>query len=195
MITVAPEWTARLHPHARLETADGGRSHQAMHGSCASGGIEMCLDNDDLRARAEEFLLRLAARYRGHQGLGGYDIWNECNMDGAHCYCDGTIERYRRWLEARYGSIEALRDAWWRPGIAEWSDATPPRRLQPYKDSLDWLRFRLDNAYELMSWRRGASRFGMPKPTADRSGFNRTSSANHVTRDASATRRTYATGI
>lgn len=158
MMTVAPEWTARLHPHARLETADGARSAQAMHGSCATGGIDMCLDNDDLRERAEGFLRRLAERYRNHEGLGGYDIWNECNMAASHCYCDGTIERYRTWLEKRYGSIEALREAWWRPGMAQWADVTPPRRLQPYKDSLDWLRFRIENAHHFMEWRRDVIR-------------------------------------
>ena len=40
-----------------------------------------------------------------------------------------------------------------RPGMAEWEDAVPPRRLQPYNDSLDWLRFRIDNAHSLMEWR------------------------------------------
>lgn len=153
MMTVAPEWTARLHPHARLQTADGSRSHQAMHGSCATGGIDMCLDNRDLRDRGEEFLTRLAERYRDHPGLGGYDIWNECNMGASHCYCDGTLGRFREWLEEKYGSLGALRDAWWRPGLADWEDVTPPRRLLPYNDSLDWLKFRIDNAYELMQWR------------------------------------------
>jgi beta-galactosidase len=153
MITVAPEWTARLYPHARLEHADGHKTHQGMHGSCATGGINMCLDNDDLREKAKEFLTRLAERYKDHPGLGGYDIWNECNLGEGLCYCPGTREKYRDWLQEKYGSLEVLHEAWWRPGLAEWEDVVPPRKLLPYNDSLDWLEFRLDNSYRLMKWR------------------------------------------
>jgi beta-galactosidase len=154
MMVVAPEWTARLYPHARVEHADGTRSQQGMHPSCATGGITMCLDNPDIRERAEEFLVRLVERYKDHPGLGGYDIWNECNIREGTCYCDGTLEKFRQWLKAKYGTLEALHEAWWRPGLGDWADVVPPRRLQPYNDSLDWLRFRIDNAYRDMEWRR-----------------------------------------
>lgn len=154
MMTIAPEWTTRLYPHARIEHADGTLAQQGMHPSCATGGVSVCLDNTDLRERAEEFLVRLVDRYKDHPGLGGYDIWNECNLQEGTCYCDGTLERFRGWLKAKYGSLEVLHEAWWRPGLADWADVVPPRRLQPYNDSLDWLRFRIDNAYEEMSWRR-----------------------------------------
>jgi beta-galactosidase len=151
MIDLAPEWTARLHPNARTQRADGSRSHQQMHGSCATGHIHMCLDKPDLFERAEEFLTRLVERYRDHPGLGGYDIWNECNT--GPCFCDGTIAAYQAWLREKYDTIEALREAWMRPGIGDWTDATPPLGLQPYNDSLDWLKFSLDNAYAKMKWR------------------------------------------
>ena len=154
MMVVAPEWTSRLYPHARIERADGTLTQQGMHGSCATGGIDMCLDNPDLRERAEEFLTRLVERYKDHPGLGGYDIWNECNIPEGTCYCDGTLERFRNWLKEKYGSLEELHEQWWRPGLAEWADVVPPRRLLPYHDSLDWLEFRIDNAYANMQWRR-----------------------------------------
>lgn len=151
MIDLAPEWTARAYPHARRQTANGERSRANMHGSCATGHIKMCLDNPDLFARAEEFLTKLVERYRDHPGLGGYDIWNECGHE--QCFCDGTMRAFQSWLQEKYGSIEALRDAWWRPGIGDWADALPPHPLQPYNDSLDWLRFHVENAHRLMGWR------------------------------------------
>ena len=152
MITVAPEWTSRLHPHARIEHADGSFTHQGMHGSCATGGIRMCIDNNDLQERAKEFLTRLADRYKDHPGLGGYDIWNECNT-GA-CYCSGTLEKFREWLKAKYGSLETLHEAWWRPGLSDWEDVVPPRSLLPYNDSMDWLQFQTEHAHTMMQWRR-----------------------------------------
>ncbi len=152
MTVVSPEWTRRAYPHARVESADGKLSSPYMHGSCATGGISMCLDNPDLKQKAEEFLTRLVERYKDHPGLGGYDIWNECNH--AFCYCEGTQQKFRQWLRGKYQTIEALREAWWRPGISDWDDIEPPRRLQPYAESLDWLEFHTDNGLAGMKWRR-----------------------------------------
>jgi beta-galactosidase len=113
----------------------------------------LCLDNEDVRAAAERFLRALVEHYRDHPGLGGYDIWNECNIPAAYCFCPATAERFREWLQAKYGEVGALAKAWRRYSIAAWADAQPPRTLAPYPDVLDWLQFRIDNAYRLMRWR------------------------------------------
>jgi len=154
MITAAPEWAFRAFNHARFETREGRCVESHMSGSCVTGGFPgLCLDNDDYRAAAERFLRELVARYKDHPGLGGYDIWNESNYAPDTCYCHATAERFREWLRARYGDVEALGAAWYRPSFATWEDVTPPRSLGPYPDTLDWLRFRIDNAYRLMRWR------------------------------------------
>jgi beta-galactosidase len=154
MITIAPEWAYRKYAHARYETQDGRKLHSGMHGSCASGGAPgLCLDNDDVREHAERFLRALATRYRDHPGLGGYDIWNECNYRHNTCYCPATAARFREWLQRKYGDLRRLGEAWHRYSYAEWVDIDPPRHLGPYPDTLDWLRFRVDNAYWLMRWR------------------------------------------
>ena len=54
---------------------------------------------------------------------------------------------------ARYGDLRALGEAWHRHSFADWDDVTPPRAIGPYPDTLDWLQFRIDNAYALMRWR------------------------------------------
>mgnify|MGYP000880866556 CR=1 FL=1 len=113
----------------------------------------LCLDNPDARELAEQFLRTLVERYREHPGLAAYDIWNECNIPPAYCYCPATAERFREWLQEKYGTVQALGQAWRRYGIAEWADAQPPRTLAPYPDTLDWLQFRIDDAYRLMRWR------------------------------------------
>ncbi|MGE3913071.1 MAG: beta-galactosidase, partial [Chloroflexota bacterium] len=120
----------------------------------AVGGFPgLCLDNDDARELAGNFLRALVERYREHPGLGGYDIWNECNIPPAYCYCPATAARFQAWLKEKYGEVRALAEAWRRYSIAEWADAQPPRTLAPYPDVLDWLQFRIDNAYSLMRWR------------------------------------------
>ena len=154
MITAAPEWAFRRFAHARIETRDGRRLESGMSGSCATGGFPgLCLDNEDYRAAAEGFLKALVARYQGHPGLGGYDIWNECNFGHDTCYCPATAERFRAWLKIKYGDLRTLGATWRRHSFEAWEDVTPPRSLGPYPHVMDWLQFRVDNAYRLMRWR------------------------------------------
>ena len=150
----APEWAFRQYAHARYERRDGRRVESGMSGSCVVGGFPgLCLDNEDARDLAERFLQALVLRYRDHPGLGGYDIWNECNIGEDICYCPGTAAKFREWLQAKYGDLRALGQAWHRPSYADWEDVAPSRDLGPYPHVLDWLQFRIDNAYRLMRWR------------------------------------------
>jgi len=152
--TSAPEWAFRAHAHARYQRRDGRPVESGMSGSCVVGGFPgLCLDNEDAHALAEGFLRELVLRYRDHPGLGGYDIWNECNIGEDICYCPGTAARFREWLQAKYGDLRALGAAWRRTSYAAWEDVNPPRDLGPYPHVLDWLQFRIDNAYRLMEWR------------------------------------------
>jgi beta-galactosidase len=159
MTTAAPEWAYSRYPHARYETRSGHRLESAMSGSCVTGGFPgLCLDNDEVRELAERFLQALAGRYRDHPGLGGYDIWNECTYWEDVCYCPATAARFRRWLQHKYGDLRALAEGWQRHSLAAWEDIQIPRQLGPYPDVLDWLAFRVDNAYRLMAWRRDVLR-------------------------------------
>src|SRR6266542_4289154 len=103
-LSAAPEWAWRQYAHARYQDAAGRPAHSQMSGSCVTGGFPgLCLDNEDALALGEQFLTALATRYRGHAGLGGYDVWNECNISRSYCYCPATIARFREWLRAKYG--------------------------------------------------------------------------------------------
>jgi beta-galactosidase len=154
MITTAPEWAFRKYPEALIETSEGHRMTSSMSGSCATGGFPgLCLDNDEWKAKAETFLRALVSHYKGHPGLGGYDIWNEGHIMPNACYCTATEHKFQQWLRDKYGDLRTLGSAWQRHSFAEWEDVTIPRHIAPYADTLDWLQFRLDNAYSLMRWR------------------------------------------
>ena len=128
MMTIAPEWAYRTYAHARYETREGRKLDAGMHGSCASGGAPgLCLDNDDLREAAGQFLRAMAEHYKGHPGLGGYDVWNECGYRQDVCYCPATADRFRAWLRSKYGDLKTLSEAWHRYSYAEWGDVMPPR--------------------------------------------------------------------
>jgi beta-galactosidase len=154
MITAAPEWAFRKFAHARFETREGRKVESHMSGSCVTGGFPgLCLDNEDYKEAAARFLRELVNRYKDHPGLGGYDIWNECNYGRDTCYCAATDAKFQDWLKEKYGDLRALGEAWHRHSFAEWEDVTPPRSLGPYPHTLDWLQFRIENAYRLMRWR------------------------------------------
>ncbi|HEX2036773.1 MAG TPA: alpha-amylase family protein [Chloroflexota bacterium] len=154
MLTAAPEWAWREYAHARYQDATSRPARSQISGSCATGGFPgLCLDHEDVRRLAERFLTTLATRYRHHAGLMGYDVWNECNIPRTYCYCPATIGRFRDWLQAKYGTPAEVGRAWQRHSYAVWEDVDAPRAPGPYPEALDWLRFRLDNAYRLLRWR------------------------------------------
>jgi len=150
MTATGPEWLLRKFPHAQHTRADGTKESGHMNGSCAIGGVSLCWDNDEYRAAAENWISELVKHYKGHPGLGGYDIWNECNYNDKTCYCESTKAKFRKWLEKKYGSLNAVSDAWRRYGFVEWEDITPPRGPGPYPDTFDWEQFKIETAYGYM---------------------------------------------
>ena len=157
--TCAPEWAFRRYASARYKGSDGSFANSGIGESTAVGGFPgLCLDNPEAQAAAERFLTALIERYRGHPALLGYDLWNENSMNGGgprkmNCYCAGTKRKLREWLQARYGSLEAAGKAWGRYSYATWEDVEPPESLDGYAEGLDWLQFRIDDAFRLLKWR------------------------------------------
>jgi len=159
LITAAPEWMFRKYPHARFLASDGAVVNSSIGGSSATGGFPgLCLDNPEVRAAAEKFLIALVAHYRNHPALLGYDLWNENSYNGGnprkmYCYCDATKRKLREWLRGQYGTVEQAGRVWNRYSYASWDDVEPPRDFGGYSESLDWLQFRIDDAFELFHWR------------------------------------------
>jgi beta-galactosidase len=157
--TCAPEWAFRKYANARYKASDGTAQGSEMGASTVVGGFPgLCLDNPEALAAAERFLTVLVERYKAHPALLGYDVWNENTMNGGgarkmNCYCEGSKQKLREWLKTRYGSLEALGKAWNRYSFQTWEDVESPGTVGPYADSLDWLEFRIDDAFRLLKWR------------------------------------------
>ena len=151
LVNSAPEWMWDKYPQARHVGADGQQSFPTVSGSSATGGAPLCLDNEDVRAQAEKFLTALVERYRDRPATLGYDVWNEGAVQ--ECYCPATQAKFREWLKAKYGTVEALGRAWNRYSLGDWESVHPPHGTTGYPDSLDWLSFRRDDAIRLLHWR------------------------------------------
>jgi beta-galactosidase len=151
IITGAPEWMWDKYPEARHIGSDGSETYPAVSGSSATSSAPLCLDNEEVRGQAGKFLIALVERYRANPAMLGYDVWNEGGVQ--ECYCLATQAKFREWLKAKYGTIEALGRAWHRYSFGDWESVHPPHGNGGYPDSLDWLAFRRDDAIRLLRWR------------------------------------------
>jgi beta-galactosidase len=196
LVTAAPEWMFHKYPNARYVASDGTVLNSSIGGSSATGGFPgLCLDNPEVRAAAEKFLIALVERYRNHPALLGYDLWNENSYNGGnphkmYCYCDATRRKLREWLRGRYGTVEQVARTWNRYSYSSFDDIDPPYNFGGYSDSLDWLQFRIDDAFELFHWRTDLFREHDPKHLVIAHGVAGTleslpSSANNEWRSAS----------
>ena len=159
LITDAPEWMYRKYPQARYRASDGSVVNSSIGGSSATGGFPgLCLDNPEVREAAGKFLTALVEHYRNHPALLAYDLWNENTYNGGspakmYCYCDATKRKLRDWLRTHYETPERLGKVWNRYSYDSWDDVEPPPNFGGYPESLDWLQFRIDDAFELFHWR------------------------------------------
>jgi beta-galactosidase len=159
LVTAAPEWLFAKYPGARFQGSDRSIVDSNISGSSATGGFPgLCLDNEDVRELAEKFLIALIERYRAHPATLTYDLWNENSYNGGspqrmYCYCDGTQKKFRDWLKAKYRTLDVLGPAWHRYSFADWENIHPPRNFNGYPEAIDWLEFRIDNAFRLLRWR------------------------------------------
>ncbi|GHB00063.1 beta-galactosidase [Streptomyces tendae] len=140
-----PPWLGHLHPDTLPRDADGrtewwgGRQHFS-HSSTV------------YRRHAAAITEALAARYATHPALTLWHINNEyCTYD----HGDEAAARFRRWLQDRYGTLDALNTAWgtafWSQGYGDWAEVAPPRHahyLRNPSQVLDFRRFTSDMLLE-----------------------------------------------
>lgn len=150
MTASPPPWLAHRFPDSLPELADGTRwwpgARQAY-----------CPSNADFRAAVSTFIGKLADALGAHPAL---QLWHINNEYGCHlraCYCDRCAAAFRDWLRDRYGSIEALNQAWtttfWSQRYSEFAEILPPRTAPTYPNpaqQLDFQRFSSDNLLQLM---------------------------------------------
>jgi beta-galactosidase len=142
-----PPWLAVAHPEMLPVTEEGvtlwSGSRQAY---CPSSPI--------YRRYAARLVEAIVARYADHPAL---ELWHVNNEYGCHvsrCYCDTSAEAFRAWLTAKYGSIEALNDAWgtafWSQHYAAFDEILPPRAAPSFKNPTQLLDFDRFSSDELL---------------------------------------------
>ena len=143
-----PPWLSHQHPEMLPVLADGVRLWPgARQHYCPSSPI--------YRSAARRLVEAMADHYAKHPSLVMWHVGNEYGCHVPACYCDVSAAAFREWLQARYGSIEKLNEAWgtdfWSQRYGSWDEIVPPRRTPTWPNpsqQLDFLRFSSDALLE-----------------------------------------------
>lgn len=110
--TTPPKWLVDADPEMLAVGADG---RPRRFGSRR----HYCFSSDTYLEQAERITRRFAERYGQHPAVVAWQTDNEYGChDTVVSYSRSAVRRFRLWLEARYGTIERLNEAW---GNVFWS--------------------------------------------------------------------------
>jgi beta-galactosidase len=93
--------------------------------------VNYCPNSPNYRRLAAGIARRLAERYKDHPALLCWHVSNEYGGEnGAFCMCDTCAEEFRKWLEAKYETLDCLNERYWTrfwgKTYTSWSQITPP---------------------------------------------------------------------
>lgn len=140
-----PAWATLA--YADIAPADE-RGMRYSHGSRQT----YCPNSPSYRRLSLRLVEAVAKRYANHEALALWHVNNEVACHIQSCTCDTCAARFREWLEARYGSLGRLNEAWgtafWSQRYGDWDEIVPPRvsttNLNPAA-RLDYRRFMSDS--------------------------------------------------
>jgi len=159
-----PLWLETLYPDVRIVSSRGERYPHAASYHWA------CIHHPGYVEEARRYTAALADFAAAQPNHFGWQISNEMGFPfmparqvdelGLYCYCNHCKARFRAWLRAKYGTLEALSEAWmWSTTgfwYNDWAEVEPPEAL-PYAWSgvtrwIDWRLFWQDAFADFARW-------------------------------------------
>jgi len=139
-----PIWLTEKYPEILAMDDHGRRTHHgARRHACPTSPV--------YRELAARIVTRMAEEFGKDDRILGWQIDNELYPHGPRgCFCPVCVQAFHKRLEAKYGTIEALNDAW---GTALWSqtyqrfDQVPPPHAHVWHHPslyLDWMLIQVE---------------------------------------------------
>lgn len=143
----APAWVEKKYPETNRVDKNGVRHHWGAR-------QHSCYTNPKFRELSRNITRAMAQHYANFPGVIGWQTDNE--LDLSHCYCEHCLAAFRKWLEKRYHTAEALNAAWglrfWSMEIGSFDEMLLPTTLYASPSHvLDYYRFMND---EVLSFNR-----------------------------------------
>ena len=146
-----PAWMARKYPDILRVNIEGAkRKFGARQNSCPN--------SPTYRLYSVRLAKKLAERYGKLENLIAWHVSNEYENS---CYCEICEQAFRKWLQQKYKTIEALNKAWnsnfWGHTYYDWDDIRTPNNLNEEWNpgrtacqiqSIDYRRFNSDSLLE-----------------------------------------------
>ena len=146
-----PAWLAHKYPEVRRVRADRVRElYNRRQNYCYTSPIY----HEKVRIIDQ----KLAQRFGDDPAV---ILWHISNEMGGDCHCALCQAEFRRWLQARYGTLAALNKAWnarfWSHNYTEWEQIESPapqgeNAVQAL--ALDWKRFVSDRHIDFLKFER-----------------------------------------
>lgn len=143
---IPPAWLVKAHPDILPSTPDGRRMG-------LGGRHHYCLHSASFIAATHRIVRAMVEHFGEHPNVIGWQLHNEFGL--STCYCGRCVAAWHGWLRERYGTIQALNEAWgnrcWGHDYVDVeqiplpSEATePPEGRHPLPIILAHRRFRSD---------------------------------------------------
>ncbi|MDK8099024.1 beta-galactosidase [Winkia neuii] len=139
-----PAWMAKKYPDSLPVTKAGVRL-----GFGSRQGY--CLSSPAYREGVVRLSREVGRRFGHHEGVALFHINNEYGCHINECFCDRCGQEFRSWLQRKYGSLQALNDAWgtafWSQRRRSWEQIDPPAQMPTFPNPAqlaDWRRFNND---------------------------------------------------
>ncbi|QFT78850.1 beta-galactosidase [Erythrobacter sp. THAF29] len=116
-----------------------------------------CFSHTGYRAESQRITRALAERYGKHPAIA---MWQTDNEYGCHdtvlAFSGAAAARFREWLEARYGTVDALNAAWgnvfWSMEYRGFDEIDPPNLTVTEANPAHWLDYRRFASDEVASF-------------------------------------------
>lgn len=116
-----PRWLCESHPEIMPVGENGKTNPIGIRG-------HRCYNSPVLREYSERIIRKMAERYKDNSAVVAWQIDNE--LEANICYCEVCNEKHRAWLKAKYGTLEALNQAYgnavWSGDYSSWEQIDPP---------------------------------------------------------------------
>lgn len=142
-----PPWLSHRYPDSLPVTETGVRLQRGSR-------QHYCPSSVHYRRLATRLAGKIAQRYADHPALEMWHINNEYGCHVSRCYCEVSAAAFRSWLTTKYGTVDALNQAWgtafWSQRYGSFDEVTVPSAAPIFRNPAQLLDFDRFSSCEIL---------------------------------------------